>query len=170
MSTSPGESDHGPRAELRLLCDAMLTQLGHWLRAAGYDTLVAAHGTGDHALLTRALGDGRVFLTRDRQLCEIRGARRHALLLRHDRLAAMAAEITPVLGIDWLRDPFSRCLLCNVVLRTAPPLARSRLPEAVLASFDDINQCPQCDRLYWAGGHVQRMRQRLQRWQTGDFS
>jgi hypothetical protein len=82
----------------------------------------------------------------------------------------MAAEITPLLGIDWLHDPFSRCLLCNVVLRPATPLARSRLPEGVRASFGDFNQCPQCDRLYWAGGHVQRMRARLERWQAGDFT
>jgi uncharacterized protein with PIN domain len=155
---------------LRLLCDAMLARLGHWLRAAGYGTLVAAHRTGDHALLTRALADGRVVLTRDRQLLGIRAADGHALLLRRDDLAGQAAEITNPLGIDWLRDPFSRCLLCNVALRPAPPLARGRLPEAVRDEFDDINQCPQCDRLYWAGGHVRRMRRRLERWREGDFA
>lgn len=147
----------------------MLTQLGHWLRAAGYDTLVAAHRTGDHALITRALADGRILLTRDRQLCEIRGAPRHAVLLHHDDLPEMAAEISRRLGIDWLRAPFSRCLLCNVVLRPAGPVAQSRLPQAVRATFVEINHCPQCDRLYWAGGHVRRMRRRLERWQAGDF-
>jgi uncharacterized protein with PIN domain len=157
-------------AALRLLCDAMLARLGHWLRAAGYDTLVAAHRTGDHALLTRALADGRVLLTRDRQLLGIRAAAGRALLLRHDDLPHQAAEITRPLGIDWLRDPFSRCLLCNVPLRPAPPLARGRLPAAVRDAFVDINQCPQCDRLYWAGGHVRRMRLRLARWREGDFA
>jgi len=153
----------------RLLCDAMLGQLGHWLRAAGHDTLIAARRTGDHALVTRALADGRVLLTRDRRLCEIRGASRLTLLLRHDRLPAQAGEITAPLGIDWLAAPFSRCLLCNVVLRPAPPLALSRLPETVRAATQTINHCPQCDRLYWAGGHVHRMRRRLESWRAGDF-
>jgi uncharacterized protein with PIN domain len=148
----------------------MLAQLGHWLRAAGHDTLVATHRTTDPALVTRALADGRTLLTRDRLLLDIRGARRHAVLLRSQRLPALAAEATPLLGIDWLLAPFSRCLLCNVTLRPASPVARSRLPPAVLTSFAEINHCPQCDRLYWPGGHVRRMRERLERWQAGDFT
>ena len=148
----------------------MLARLAHWLRAAGYDTLLAAQGTGDHALLTRALADGRALLTRDRQLCEIREAAGRVLLLRRDRLGEQAAETTAALGIDWLRAPFSRCLLCNVVLRSAPPLARATLPAAIRERSDAINQCLQCGRLYWAGGHVERMRRRLERWHDGDFA
>jgi uncharacterized protein with PIN domain len=154
----------------RFLCDAMLTQLGHWLRAAGHDTIIAQHRSSDRALLARAVADDRVLLTRDRQICEMRDAQRRVLLLRHQRLPELAAEVTPLCGIDWLKSPFSRCLVCNAALRPAPPLASSRLPEAVRATFGDINHCPQCDRLYWAGGHVRRMRQRLERWNAGDFA
>jgi uncharacterized protein with PIN domain len=100
----------------------------------------------------------------------LRGAADRTLLLASDRLAAQAAELSASLGIDWLRDPFSRCLLCNVALRPAPPLARAALPPQVREAFDAINQCPQCGRLYWAGGHVRRMRQRLERWKNADFA
>jgi uncharacterized protein with PIN domain len=144
----------------------MLVQLGHWLRAAGYDTLIASERSDDRALRARAVSDSRVLLTRDRRLCAIADA----VLLRSDLLPEQAAEITKPLRIDWLRAPFSRCLVCNVELRPAPSLARMRLPETVRATFAEINHCPQCDRLYWAGGHVRRMRQRLERWNAGDFA
>lgn len=164
------EIRHRHDRELRFLCDAMLVQLGHWLRAAGYDTLIATQRTADRALVARAIIDDRVLLTRDRKLCEIRDAERHTVLLRSQRIDELVADITPRLGIDWLARPFSRCLVCNTELRPAPPLARSRLPPAVLETVSEINHCRQCDKLYWAGGHVRRMMQRLARWQAGDFT
>jgi uncharacterized protein len=152
----------------RFLCDAMLAQLAHWLRAAGHDALLASRSS-DRALLARAHADRRLLLTRDRQLCALREARGRAVLLRADRLPAQAAEVAQALAIDWLQDPFSRCLVCNVELRRASALARQRLEPGVHAAFDEINHCPQCDRLYWPGGHVRRMRARLERWRAGVF-
>jgi hypothetical protein len=161
--------DFQEKAGLRFLCDAMLVQLGHWLRAAGYDTVIAERHTSDRALVTRAIVDGRILLTRDRKIREISDAQRHVVLLRRERIHDLVADITPQFGIDWLAKPFSRCLVCNMKLRPAPPLARSRLPPAVLESVPEINYCRQCDKLYWAGGHVRRMLERLERWQAGDY-
>jgi uncharacterized protein len=153
----------------RFLCDAMLGQLGRWLRAAGYDTLVAGSDTADRALVTRALVDGRLLLTRDRKLREIRGASACAIVLRRQTLSELVAEITARLELDWMAEPFSRCLVCNLSLTPAPALARQRLPENVPASGTGINYCRQCDRLYWPGGHVRRMTDRLQRWRAGAY-
>ncbi len=161
---------HRPALEPRFLCDAMLGHLGHWLRAAGYDALIAGNGTSDRALVERAIADDRILLTRDRKLQEIRGAEGRAVLLRAERLEELAADLTQRFAIDWLAAPFSRCLVCNLVLAPAPDLARQRLPADVRAAVDEVNHCRQCDRLYWAGGHVRRMTQRLERWQAGDFS
>lgn len=156
--------------EPRFLCDAMLGQLGHWLRAAGYDTLIAEQRTTDRALIARAMADRRILLTRDRKLQEIREARQHAVLLRGERIQDLVTDITPRFRIDWLADPFSRCLVCNLRLTPAPPLARDRLPPAVRETVNEINYCRQCDKLYWAGGHVRRMMQRLQCWRAGEFT
>lgn len=153
----------------RFLCDAMLAQLARWLRAAGYDALIAGERIADRALVARAIADERMILTRDRMLCEIRHARSRVWLLRDMPLAALAAEITPHFRIDWLARPFSRCLVCNVELSAAPELARRRLPADLLATIGEIHHCRQCDRLYWPGSHVRRMLRRLSRWQAGDF-
>jgi uncharacterized protein len=55
-------------AAVRLLCDEMLTGIGRWLRAAGYDTAIAASGASDDDLLAQARAEGRVLLTCDRAL------------------------------------------------------------------------------------------------------
>ncbi len=155
---------------LRFLCDEMLTQLGRWLRAAGYDTIIAGHGTDDRALVARAVIDRRILLTRDRKLLEIRDAARCVDLLGEGGIRAWVAAVTPRFEIDWLARPFSRCLVCNTPLQPAPPLARGRLPPGVLAEVQEINYCRQCDKLYWPGGHVRRMMETLERWRAGRFA
>jgi hypothetical protein len=146
----------------------MLVQLGHWLRAAGYDTLIARHRAQDRSLVARATIDGRILLTRDRKLGEIRDAQDCAILLRGETIAEWVRELTPRLGIDWMKQPFSRCLVCNTVLEPAPDLARARLPPAVLDEVPEINYCRQCDKLYWSGGHVRRMLRQLRAWRGAE--
>jgi uncharacterized protein with PIN domain len=148
----------------RFLCDQMLIRLAHWLRAAGYATLVAHQRARDRSLVARAMIDGRVLLTRDSKLREIRDAGDCAVLLRGETLQDWVREITPRFALDWLARPFSRCLVCNTVLQPAPELARARLPDAVRATVPEINHCRQCDKLYWPGGHVRRMLRQLESW------
>jgi len=147
----------------------MLGNLGHWLRAAGYDTLIAGSHTTDRALVERAIADERVLLTRDRKLQEIRGAEGRAVLLRDAPIEDLVADVTARFGIDWLARPFSRCLVCNLALSPAPETARERLPAGVREAAVAINHCRQCDKLYWPGGHVRRMLARLERWHAGQF-
>jgi uncharacterized protein len=169
--TSTGDQRRGRdhANDPRFLCDEMLVQLGHWLRAAGYDTLIAQHRARDRALVARAIIDGRFLLTRDRKLHEIRDAKDCVMLLRSERIEAWVRDITGRFGIDWMARPFSRCLVCNTELQPAPPLARGRLPPAVVETVPEINYCRQCDKLYWAGGHVRKMVRRLHDWRAGRF-
>lgn len=148
----------------RFLCDQMLIKLAHWLRAAGYDTLIVHHRAQDRSLVARATIDGRVLLTRDGKLREIRDAGDCAVLLRGETMEDWVAEITERFAIDWTARPFSRCLVCNTLLQPAPELARVRLPPSVLETAPEINYCRQCDKLYWPGGHVRRMLRQLERW------
>ena len=53
---------------LRFLCDEMLHGLGRWLRAAGYDTVIADGGLSDRAVAARCTDEHRVLLTKDRHL------------------------------------------------------------------------------------------------------
>jgi uncharacterized protein len=151
---------------LRLLCDEMLNGIGRWLRAAGYDTLLARPGTSDADLLAFAKAQGRILLTCDRRLPQLAGQGPAVVLLGTEAPDAAAAELRGRLGIDWLRAPFSRCLLDNAPLRPAGRHELSRVPETARREGDPLTACPECARIYWPGSHVRRMRARLERWQT----
>lgn len=145
---------------MRLLCDEMLQRLAHWLRAAGYDTALAAPGATDRELMRRAVAEARLLITRDRDFLERREADRHVFFFDTVELDAQAQLLRDKLRIDWLHRPFSRCMVCNGVLEPAPETARRADLQGPL------RRCPGCGRLYWEGSHVRRMRARLRGWAT----
>ena len=153
---------------MKFLCDEMLKGLGRWLRAAGYDTLLMDDGEADSVLLQRARNEGRLFLTRDRQLLEHKGADDTVVLLACNGLEDCAAELSRRLAIDWQYRPFSRCMVCNSLLEMASQQQRTQIP-ADAQEDDLVLYCPRCEQLYWEGSHVTRMRARLQCWAAGEF-
>jgi uncharacterized protein len=144
---------------VKLICDEMLKGLARWLRTAGYDVVMEPDGTADRLLVERALAEGRLLLTRDRTLLEIRHASKVVLLLEANDMESCAREITQKLGINWLLNPFSRCSLCNT------PLLDIERPTDFPPDIEQAFICPACDKYYWQGGHVKRMRHRLELWQ-----
>ena len=156
-----------PNAEkaLRFLCDEMLRGLGRWLRAAGYDTIIAEGGLPDRALALRCAKEERILLTKDRQLANIAKATASVLLVPGDGIDAAARALRAALDIDWQHAPFTRCLVDNQLLAATPREAAALVPEQSRAAGGPLRQCPECGRLYWPGGHVRRMQQRLVAWQ-----
>lgn len=149
----------GPEA-MRFLCDRMLAGLSKWLRAAGYDTVVADHGAGDTHLLERARREGRILVTCDRRIEKERPPLRQAVVvLASNRVDEAGAELTRRLGLDWQRNCFTRCLCDNTPLRSATPEEAQGLPEGCDGTA--VMVCPLCHRLYWRGSHTARMQSRL---------
>lgn len=140
---------------MRLICDEMLRGLAKYLRAAGHDTAVPEAGLDDDAVLGRARAEGRVLITRDRDLWE-RTAEAEAVWLSGQSLEDWVRELDDALGIDWLRAPFSRCLLCN------RPLQRDGENDEGRTQL----RCDGCRKRYWEGSHTRRMRQQLRRFQN----
>jgi len=151
---------------MRFLCDAMLGRLARWLRAAGHDALLARDAQQDRDLLETAAQEDRVLLTLDRALAGRRAGQGRVLLLGSERIEAQARELRRRLGVDWLHDPFSRCVVDNAPLRPASAEEVAGLPRKVRGIGGPVARCPLCQRLYWAGDHHHRMRERLERWQA----
>ena len=146
---------------MRLFCDEMLARLGRWLRAAGYDTAIAEGGLPNRALIARCAAEGRVLLTRDRHLAAVAAGRIRIVRLTETTIAAQAQTVRAVIGIDWQKAPFTRCLVDNTPLDPAPPEMSAQVPHASRAAGGPLHLCPECGRLYWPGGHVRRMLTRL---------
>ena len=151
----------------RFICDERLARLARWLRAAGYDTGLAGNGVDDRDLMAEAINDDRLILTRDHKFLERRGAKAHVYRVVSGNIDEQAQEITEALGIDWVKAPFSRCLVDNTPVRPASDEEITDLPWSRQTMTGPFTICPRCGRLYWTGGHTRRMRDRLETWSRG---
>jgi uncharacterized protein len=151
---------------VKFLVDEMLQRLGSWLRAAGYDTVIETNGRNDYDLLKHALADKRYLITRDRKLAEYRRAPGTVILLECENLEDCIRALGEKLDIDWLHQPFKRCLVCNTELQPADTAALATIPPRSRKNIEAAFYCPTCKKVYWEGGHVDRMRHRLETWQT----
>ncbi|HEY5995092.1 MAG TPA: Mut7-C RNAse domain-containing protein [Gallionellaceae bacterium] len=151
----------------RFLCDEMLGHLCRYLRAAGFDTLLAQNGASDAELLRLCHEQGRQFLTRDRLVGEHKAARGVALILPHENLDHLAAILGAHYRLDWLARAFTRCLVDNAQLTPADEAIAARAPADARRPGEPLYCCPQCGRIYWRGSHYRRMRHRLAAWQAG---
>lgn len=156
------------RAAPRFLCDEMLGSLCRYLRAAGYDALLARGGASDAELLRQCHAEGRQFLTQDALVREHKAARGVALILPHESLDHLAQLLTAQYRLDWLSSAFTRCLLDNTPLVPADRAAASRAPADAIHPDEPLYHCPACGRVYWRGSHYKRMRARLAAWQARD--
>lgn len=154
----------------RFLCDEMFGHLCRYLRAAGYDTLLANGGASDAELLRQCRAEGRQFLTRDMLVREHKAAQGVALILPHEDLDHLAALLGAHYQLDWLARAFTRCLVDNTPLIPADDAASARAPADARRPGEPLYCCPQCGRVYWRGSHYKRMRRRLAGWQGADTS
>lgn len=143
----------------------MLGGLVRWLRAAGYDSVLADGSWSDRELVECCAGEQRVLLTKDRELGLLARETVPVLLLAGQDLDGNARELRKALGVDWQRAPFTRCLVDNAVLEAAEQHHKERVPPTSRDIAGPLRLCPTCGRLYWPGGHVRRMQRRLARWQ-----
>ena len=148
----------------RFLCDEMLVRLGKWLRVAGYDTLIATPGTADRELLDCAIRENRTLITRDRSYMQRRGAEGVVFLINGNGMESWLNTLTHELDINWCLNPFSRCLLCNRELESGPGQFAHLMPAYVMDENIPCYHCPDCAKPFWEGGHVQRMRRKLEQW------
>ena len=94
----------------------MLRGLGRWLRAAGYDTVLAAGGIPDRILAAHCAREGRVLLTKDRHLAAAVKDVLPMLLVPGEGIDDGARALRIALGVDWQHAPFTRCLVDNTPL------------------------------------------------------
>jgi uncharacterized protein with PIN domain/sulfur carrier protein ThiS len=150
-----------PRRRSRFFADEHLARLARYLRLAGFDTLLA-QGLADEELVARAEAQQRIVLTRDRGLLARHRPSRALYVVGgrpHDQLAQVIAS----LQLEHAARPFTRCMVCNGVLEDVGRGAIAhRVPASVARDHDTFLACSGCDRVYWPGSHVRRMRALLQ--------
>lgn len=151
---------------MKLLCDQMLVRLGRWLRAAGYDTEIIEHSVPDRKILEQALKEERYLITRDRHFLGFKEASNLIIWLQANATEDCVQELSKKLPIDWTKEPFSRCMLCNQKLIEAENDLLNSVPDGVRVHCDKYWTCKKCGRIYWMGSHTEKILKKLKQWKT----
>lgn len=145
---------------MRFLADAMLGSVARKLRIFGFDTLYVPDTDDDH-VLRLGLEQERIILTADKELFKriIKEGAKGVLVDGASDLDDMA-HVFEKLGISVdLSAIGSRCTSCNSVLDARTPAQVDGLvPKTVLDRHAGFWQCAGCQKVYWEGGHLERIR------------
>lgn len=134
------------------LCDPNLGKLAKWLRILGFDTEYMSQW--DEEFMENAIQSGRIVLTRKSLLSDNKGM----VFISYDHVQEQLKELFAALDLKVIREPFTRCSLCNVILKnTTRAEVKGLIPDYVYDSHDNFAICPSCGRIYWKGTHVSHM-------------
>jgi uncharacterized protein len=146
-----------PLRVTRFVADSHLGGLAHLLRMSGFDTLYD-NGYHDDEVERLAADEGRIVLSRDRELLKRRGIT-HGCYLHTLRPPQQLRELFERLDLARSARPFTLCLACNAPLRAiSKEEVLERLPERVRERFERFSTCDVCRRVFWEGSHWRRMR------------
>jgi len=121
---------------MRFTADRMLGKLAKKLRLLGIDTEYFKN-VDEEAILKFCKEEGRILLTRDKELYE--------KALKNSK-------------------PYTRCSICNAPLvKVEKEAVKGKVPEYVYLTQDEFYECPKCHRIYWRGTHVEHMEEELRR-------
>jgi len=137
------------------LVDAMCHPLVSWLRIFDYDKLGAlelGHSLPDRELIERAMDDGRILVTRDRDLSEVASGRGIAVvLIEGNETVGHLRQLVTVLGIE--HTPKSnRCSVCNgQLMKVAKRDITDEIALRVAGDGKDVWVCCSCRQHFWKG-------------------
>jgi uncharacterized protein with PIN domain len=145
-----------PLRSVRFIADAHLGGLARYLRLLGFDTLFA-NDLGDGRLAAIAAEEGRIVLSRDRNLL-MRRAVTHGLYVPQKRPREQVRYVLDRLDLYRLMRPFTRCTVCSgALIGVAKVEVETELPPRVLEVFHEFWRCAGCGRVYWKGSHYDRL-------------
>ncbi|MBN2366767.1 MAG: hypothetical protein JXL67_11420 [Calditrichaeota bacterium] len=143
------------------IVDNMLKGLARWLRFLGFDAHMSENVDEAKNILNSI--DHSVFITASPAHKQKIGST-HTILLQSDHIEAQLNELNEIFHIFDYLHILSLCSICNTLLQSiGKEQVKDKVPEKVYHSFRTFYQCPRCNRIYWYGGHVKRLLDKLKR-------
>ncbi len=138
--------------------DEMLGTLARWLRIMGYDATYEK-GRTDDEIVDGANADGRILLTRDKELSARMGER--GSHVASDQLEEQLRQVWRDFNLRPDQD-LTRCTICNGELEPMPvEEAKDKVPEGVFLLNQEFFRCRSCGKIYWHGTHWLNIKKRL---------
>ena len=151
-----------PLRRTAFIADVHLRKLARLLRLLGFDT---AHSDDveDAEIVTIAANEGRIILTRDRQLLK-HSAVTHGYWVRSTQPLEQAREVVHRFDLASQAQPFRRCLSCNGLVKPVDKKeVLPRIPPKTALWQDEYFICQACDKLYWRGTHFPKLQHMIER-------
>jgi uncharacterized protein with PIN domain len=141
---------------MKFVVDCMLGKLAKWLKILGFDTIYL-NKAEDRDLLLIGRRQQRVLLTKDNRLLAAAKDIR-SLFIESDDWPEQLGQVLDTYKLADSVRPHSRCLACNVELKSIPKkAARNLVTPFVLEKASSFAICPSCERVYWPGTHFHSM-------------
>ncbi len=150
-----------PLATCIFLVDINVARLGGLLRMAGFDAEAVGPDSANTDTVLRAVREGRILLTRNRDLLKQRQLV-FGRLVRNQDPDQQLREIIDLYGLQDRLQPFSRCIACNgLLLEVAKDAIIDRLLPLTKKYYHHFKQCSGCGKIYWHGSHHDKMVRKL---------
>ncbi len=156
-----------PLRDARFVLDVHLRKLARRLRLLGFD-VDYKEGRDDPELAKIAEEQGRILLTRDRQLLMRKNVSR-GIIIRHSDPEKQIVEVLDRLQLRGRCAPFTRCIDCNgsmhAVLPDGEEMRRIEegVPEGVRSWCREYFVCDSCAKVYWKGSHYGKLKALVER-------
>ena len=137
-------------------------KLAKWLRTLGYDTLFS-QDIEDTELVSTALKEERIILSRDQELKRFKSAEKNLFLLSSNQPLEQLKEVLKKFNLKSdEKNHFTRCIVCNTLLvPVTKKEVENKVPPFVFKTQEKFFYCSKCDKLYWAGTHVKNLKKKI---------
>ncbi len=144
---------------MKFLVDHMLGKLAKYLRFMGYDTYYPTGNLSDNALIKIAKEEGRIIITRDKELAK----RSNGFLVKSDNYKEQLREVIRHFNLN-TENILSRCSVCNEPLvPVRKEEVKDKVPAYVYEHNEEFYMCPKCHRIYWYGTHTERIEREIKK-------
>jgi uncharacterized protein with PIN domain len=142
--------------------DRTLGKLAKWLRILGFDTIFESDASNQQ--FYEQLDPERVLLTRTAKIRN-RFAAKRLVFIEADDVYEQLQQVIDELAIT-RKDirVFSMCLQCNSpTIDVNKQSLYGLVPDYIWQTHDEFHRCRRCERIFWAGSHVERSREKIER-------
>lgn len=160
--------DYGDSPDPKFVVDGHLGRLAAYLRMLGFDSYYE-NQIEDSRLITLAVSESRILLSRDRRLL-MHKSLRVGYCPRSLNSKDQLMEILVKFNLWGKIDPFKRCIQCNGILQHVEKqeVLDNLLPRTK-RYFYEFSICQECRQIYWKGSHYERMNKlidQIQSWSS----
>jgi uncharacterized protein with PIN domain len=150
-----------PLTKIKFITDVNVGKLARLMRLIGFDTTYN-RAWDDTEIAEQSLATGRIVLSRDKN-CLKRTKIIYGKWIRNNSPKEQLRTVIEEYGLWPAIKPFTRCILCNVPLRSVQKeTIITYLQPLTKKYYNKFSQCPNCLQIYWEGTHYEEMKKFLE--------